>query len=109
MFKAGLQVSKKQNVSSLLTRKYSILWGASVTETVTETELTCSALNRQGSNFESCVSRALSSHSSHHLQEVLLARTSLHVHKGGLKPHSFYFESSHKYNMNQGGLHPNIL
>ena len=107
MFKAGLQVSKKQNVSSPLTRKYSTLWGASVTETVTE--LTCSALNRQGSNFESCVSRALSSHSSHHLQEVLLARTSLHVHKGGLKPHSFYFERSHEYNMNQGGLHFNIL
>ena len=29
---AGFQVSKKQNVSSLLTRKDSILWGASVTE-----------------------------------------------------------------------------
>ena len=29
---SGIQVSKKQNVSSLLTRKHSILWGASVTE-----------------------------------------------------------------------------
>ena len=28
---------------------------------------------------------------SHHTQEVLLARSSLNVHKGGLKPHSFYF------------------
>ena len=29
---SGLQISKKQNVSSPLTRKDSILWGASVTE-----------------------------------------------------------------------------
>ena len=29
---SGLQVSKKQNVSSPLTREDSILWGASVTE-----------------------------------------------------------------------------
>ena len=29
---SGLQVSKKQNVSSLLMREDSILWGASVTE-----------------------------------------------------------------------------
>ena len=29
---SGLQVSKKQNVSSLLTRKNLLLWGASVTE-----------------------------------------------------------------------------
>ena len=29
---SGLQVSKQQNVSSPLTRKDSILWGASVTE-----------------------------------------------------------------------------
>ena len=30
--RSGIQVSKKQNVSSLLTRKDSILWGAPVTE-----------------------------------------------------------------------------
>ena len=30
--RSGIQVSKKQNVRSLLTRKNSILWGASVTE-----------------------------------------------------------------------------
>ena len=30
--RSGIQVSKKQNVSSPLTRKYSILWKASVTE-----------------------------------------------------------------------------
>ena len=42
-------------------------------------------------NFESCVWRAVSSHSSHHPQEVLLAQFSLYVHKGGLKPDSFHF------------------
>ena len=30
--RSGIQVSKKHNVSSPLTRKDSILWGASVTE-----------------------------------------------------------------------------
>ena len=44
---------------------------------------------RQGSNFESCVWRTVSSQSSHHPQEVLLAQFSLYVHKGGLKPDSF--------------------
>ena len=33
----------------------------------------------------------MSSQSSHHPQEVLLARFSLYVHKGGLKPDSFHF------------------
>ena len=51
----------------------------------------CSASDRQGSNFESCVWRAVSSQSSHHPQEVLLAQFSLCVHKGGLKPDSFHF------------------
>ena len=54
-------------------------------------EVACSALDRQGSNVEACVWRAVSSHSSHHPQEVLLAQFSLYVHKGGLKPHSFHF------------------
>ena len=31
----------------------------------------------------------MSSHSSQHPQEVLLAQFSPHVHKGGIKPHSF--------------------
>ena len=35
--------------------------------------------------------RAVSSHSSHHPQEVLLAQFSLYVHKSGLKPDSFHF------------------
>ena len=33
----------------------------------------------------------MSSQSSHHPQEVLLAQFSLYVHKGGLKPDSFHF------------------
>ena len=37
-------------------------------------EVACSAPDRQGSNFESCVWRTVSSHSSHHPQEVLLAQ-----------------------------------
>ena len=51
----------------------------------------CSASDRHGSNFDSCVWRTVSSQSSHHPQEVLLAQFSLHVHKGGLKPDSFHF------------------
>ena len=51
----------------------------------------CSASDRQGLNFESCVWRAVSSQSSHHPQEVLLAQFSLYLHKGGLKPYSFHF------------------
>ena len=35
--------------------------------------------------------RTVSSQSSHHPQEVLLAQFSLYVHKGGLKPDSFHF------------------
>ena len=52
-----------------------------------------SASDRQGSNFESCVWRTVSSQSSHHPQEALLAQFSLYVHKGGLKPDSFHFIS----------------
>ena len=54
-------------------------------------EVACSASDRQGSNFESCVWRTVSSQSSHRPQEVLLAQFSLYVHKGGLKPDSFHF------------------
>ena len=55
-------------------------------------EVACSASGRQGSNFESCVWRTVSSQSSHHPQEVILAQFSLYVHKGGLKPVSFLFQ-----------------
>ena len=46
--RCGIQVSKKQTVSSLFTRKDSILWGASVTEKL----VASSVSDRQGSNFE---------------------------------------------------------
>ena len=54
-------------------------------------EVAYAASDRQGSNFEFCVWRTVSSQSSHHPQEVLVARFSLFVHKGGLKPISFHF------------------
>ena len=54
-------------------------------------EVACSASDRQGSNFESCVWVTVSSQSYHHPQEVVLAQFSVYVHKGGLKPDSFHF------------------
>ena len=63
----------------------------SILGSLRDREVACSASDRQGSNFESCVWRTVSSQSSHHPQEVLLAQFSLYVHKGGLKPDSFYF------------------
>ena len=66
----------------------------SIVGSLRDREVACSASDRQGSNFESCVWRTVSSHSSHHPQEVLLAQFSLYVHKGGLKPDSFHFHSS---------------
>ena len=50
----------------------------------------CSASDLQGLNFESCVWRAVSSHLSHHHQEVLLAQFSLYVHKSGVRSDSFF-------------------
>ena len=49
----------------------------SIAGSLRDREVACSALDRQGSNFESCAWRAVSSHSSHHPQEVLLAQFSL--------------------------------
>ena len=63
----------------------------SIVGSLRDREVACSASDLQGLNFESCVWRAVSSHSSHHPQEVLLAQFSLYVHKNGLKPDSFYF------------------
>ena len=63
----------------------------SIVGSLRDREVACSASDRQGSNFESCVWRTVSSQSSHHHQEVLLAQFSLFVHKGGLKPDSFHF------------------
>ena len=65
----------------------------SIAESLRDREVACSASDRQGSNFGSCVWSTVSSQSSHHPQEVLLAHFSLYVHKGGLKPDSFHFLS----------------
>ena len=64
----------------------------SIVGSLRDREVACSTSDRQGSNFESCVWRTVSSQSSHHPQ-VLLAQFSLYVHKGGLKPDSFHFIS----------------
>ena len=66
----------------------------SIVGSLRDREVACSASDRQGSNFESCVWRTVSSQSSHHPQEVLLAQFSLYVHKGGLKPDSFHLPNS---------------
>ena len=62
----------------------------SIVGSLRDREVACSASDRRGSNFESCVWRTVS---SHHPQEVLLAQFSLYVHKGGLKPDSFHFHN----------------
>ena len=63
----------------------------SIVGSLRDREVACSASDPQGSNFESCVWMTVSSQTSHHPQEVLLAQFSLYVHKGGLKPDSFHF------------------
>ena len=62
----------------------------SIVGSLRDREVAYSASDLQGSNFESCVWTAVS---SHHLQEVLPAQFSLYVHKSGLKPDLFYFIS----------------
>ena len=53
----------------------------SIVGSLRDREVACSASDRQGSNFEFCVWRTLSSQSYHHPQEVLLAQFSLYVHR----------------------------
>ena len=65
----------------------------SIVGSLRDREVACSASDRQGSNFESCVWRTVSSHLSHHPQEVLLAQFCLYVDKGGLKPDSFHCDN----------------
>ena len=67
----------------------------SIVGSIRDREVACSASDRQGSNFESCVWRTVSSQSYHHPQEVLLAQFSLYVHKSGLKPNSFHLFFCH--------------
>ena len=63
--------------------KVSIVWS------LRDRVVACSASDRQGSNFESCVWGTVSSQSPHHPQDVLLAQFSFYVHRGGLKPIHF--------------------
>ena len=82
----------------------------SIVGSLRDREVACSASDRQGSNFESCVWRTVSSQSSHHPQEVLLAQFSLYVHKGGLKPDSFHLlQKNGEINLfsNRPSFHPN--
>ena len=64
-------------------------------ESLRDREVACSTSDRQGSNFEFCVRRTVSSHSSHHPQEVLLTQFSLYVHCAQMWPKarfiSFHF------------------
>ena len=76
----------------------------SITGSLRDREVACSASDLQALNFESCVWRAVSSHSSHHPQEVLLAQFSLYVHKSGLKPDSFHLLLLHSYYTGAGGF-----
>ena len=62
----------------------------SIVGSLRDREVAYSVSDCQGTNFESCVWRTVSSQSSHHPQEVLLAQFSLYVHKGGLKPDLFH-------------------
>ena len=73
----------------------------SIVGSLRDREVACSASDRQGSNFESSVWRTVSSQSSHHPQEVLLAQFSLYVHKGGLNPDSFHFISFYSVQLYQ--------
>ena len=84
----------------------------SIVGSLRDWEVACSASDRQGSNFESCVWRTVSSQSSHHPQEVLLAQFSLYVHKGGLKPDSFHFIFAKHFRVNTQGntrCSPNVI
>ena len=86
---SGLQVSKKQNCF-FPSQTFNIVWS------LRDREVACWASDRQGSNFESCVWRAVSSHSSLRPQLTLMAQFSLYVHEGGLKPHSLHFACAKK-------------
>ena len=63
----------------------------SIVGSLRDNNVACSASDRQGSDLESCVWRAMSSHSSHHPQEGRLAQFRLYMFKSGIKPNSFHF------------------
>ena len=79
---SGLQVSKKKSFFLAHSERFNIVGN------LRDQEVGCLTSDRQGSNFEYGVCRAVS---SRHPHDVLLAQFSLYVHKGGLKPHSFNF------------------
>ena len=58
----------------------------SIVGSLRDREVACSAADRQGSNFESCVWSTVSSQSSHHPQEVFLAQFSLYEGFYNFKP-----------------------
>ena len=93
----GLKETK--NVSSTFHVKNWCIVGS-----LRDREVAGSTSDRQGSNFESCVWRTVSSHSSQHPQEVLLAQFSLYVHKGGLKHDPFHFIISVTLNSKKAAL-----
>ena len=66
----------------------------SIVESLRDREVECKVSHSQGSNFESCVWRAVSYYSSHNPQGVLVAQFGLYVHKSGLKPDSVHFKKS---------------
>ena len=68
-------------------------------------EVACSASDLQGFNFESCVWRAVSSHSSHHPQEVLLTQFSLYMSQKWPKAR---FISFHLYDMENDKRRKNV-
>ena len=68
----------------------------SIVRSLRDREVACSASDSQGSNFECCVGRTVSSQSPHHPQEVLLAQFSLYVHKDGPDSFHFYMLLSHQ-------------
>ena len=87
--RSGIQVSKKiskkkQNVSSLLTCKDSILYESSVTENWQARPQTARV------RILCLDDSVISFISPSSLQEVLLAQFSLYVHKGCIKPHLFH-------------------
>ena len=76
----------------------------SIVGSLRDREVAYSVSDRQGSNFESCVWRTVSSQSSHHPQDVLLAQFSLYVHKGGPMADSFHFVDCSIQLSTQAGL-----
>ena len=70
---SGLQVSKKKCFFSAHSQRLNIVGS------LRDQQIRCSASAHKGSNLESSVWKAVSSHSSHHPQEALLTRSAVDV------------------------------